>query len=95
MTIRRTLRLAGIAEGVSLLLLLLVAMPLKYLFALPMAVRIAGSLHGMLFLWFCWALFGARLELGFGARRLARLFLAAVLPFGFLFIQRELAEGGR
>jgi len=90
MTIARTLRLVGWAEGSSLLLLSFVAMPLKYVFGLPLAVRLAGSLHGLLFLWFCSTLFGARAELGLRWRTVGLLLLAAALPFGFLFIAREL-----
>ena len=40
------------AEGVSFLVLLLVAMPLKYLANMPMAVTIVGGLHGILFVAF-------------------------------------------
>ncbi|MFN9297548.1 MAG: DUF3817 domain-containing protein, partial [Acidobacteriota bacterium] len=43
------LRWAGWAEGISFLVLLLVAMPMKYLIGEPMAVRVIGSLHGALF----------------------------------------------
>lgn len=46
----RFLRLAGITEGVSFLVLLLIAMPLKYYFGWPLAVKIVGWLHGMLFI---------------------------------------------
>ena len=50
----RTLRILGNIEGVSLLLLLLgVAMPLKYAFGLPLAVKIVGMAHGVLFLAYC------------------------------------------
>jgi integral membrane protein len=55
----RALRNAGLLEGMSLLALLLVAMPLKYAFAYPQAVRLTGSIHGLLFLWFLLALFRA------------------------------------
>ena len=51
-----TLRLVSWIEGASLLLLLFVAMPLKYLADLPMAVQIVGSVHGLLWLVFIGAL---------------------------------------
>jgi integral membrane protein len=47
------LRALGMIEAVSFLLLVGVAMPLKYFADLPLAVKIAGWLHGMLFLAFC------------------------------------------
>jgi integral membrane protein len=43
------LRIIGFIEGVSFLILLLIAMPLKYYFDLPMAVKITGWIHGVLF----------------------------------------------
>mgnify|MGYP001566950446 CR=1 FL=1 len=49
MKLVHTLRLTTLAEGVSFLLLLGVAMPLKYLAGIPLAVAIAGWLHGILF----------------------------------------------
>ena len=42
------LRRLGFAEGVSTLVLFGIAMPLKYLADMPMAMRIVGSLHGFL-----------------------------------------------
>jgi integral membrane protein len=72
------LRKVALAEGVSYLLLLGIAMPLKYLAGMPLAVLIVGSVHGGLFILFCIALarahFAARWPLG----RSAQLFIAAV-----------------
>ena len=45
----KRLRLLSFTEGVSTLLLFGVAMPLKYLWDMPMAVRIVGMIHGALF----------------------------------------------
>ncbi|MEC9073494.1 MAG: DUF3817 domain-containing protein, partial [Myxococcota bacterium] len=47
------LRLIGWIEGTSYLLLVGVAMPLKYLAGQPMAVKITGWIHGLLFMLFC------------------------------------------
>jgi integral membrane protein len=43
------LRFVGIAEGISFLVLLLIAMPLKYYFGLPQMVKVVGWMHGVLF----------------------------------------------
>ena len=45
----KTFRIIAYLEGISFLLLLGVAMPLKYHWGMPLAVRIMGSLHGFLF----------------------------------------------
>ena len=52
----RQLRLVAFSEGLSFVVLLFVAMPLKYIWGLKLAVRIVGSVHGALFLIFLVAL---------------------------------------
>ena len=84
------LRAIGLTEGASYLVLLGVAMPLKYFAGIPMAVKIAGWAHGVLFVLFCAALaqvfFSARWSIG----RAAGVFLAALLPFGTFVIDGRL-----
>jgi integral membrane protein len=80
------LRLLGMLEGVSFLVLLGVAMPLKYLAGQPLAVRIAGSAHGLLFVLFVMAVMHVAVEMRWPLRRIAAALAAAVLPFGpFVF----------
>lgn len=104
MTALRQLRLVALLEGASFLVLLFIAMPLKYLADLPLAVRIVGSAHGMLFLLFLVALYRAASERGWPPRRWLIAFVSSVVPFGtFIFdrsLRREIAEetpspGGR
>ena len=47
------LRIAGILDGISLVVLLFIAMPLKYWMDIPMAVTIAGSIHGFYLCFVC------------------------------------------
>ncbi|KIL45435.1 DUF3817 domain-containing protein [Jeotgalibacillus soli] len=47
------LRVMGYFEGISLLVLLAIAMPLKYVFDIPEAVTLVGSIHGFLFVVYC------------------------------------------
>src|SRR5690606_38959818 len=53
------LRMVGMAEGLSYIALLGIAMPLKYMADMPIAVRIVGSIHGALFVLFGVALIQA------------------------------------
>lgn len=85
-------RLLGMIEGVSFLLLLLVAMPLKYLADQPLAVRYVGWLHGLLFIALLLALFDAWGRKALTLRQCAAVFLAALLPFGPFLIDRRLAR---
>jgi len=84
------LRLVGKLEGVSYLLLLGVAMPLKYLAGMPLAVRITGSVHGALFilLMICLGLAWRRAPLS--RRQVVTVFIASLLPFGPFVIDRRL-----
>lgn len=91
-TLTARLRAIAFVEGLSYLLLLLVAMPLKYLADMPLAVRIVGSVHGFLFIWLALLTLGVmrrrRKSMGFGAR----VGIAALIPFGTFFLDRELYE---
>lgn len=80
------LRKIALAEGVSFLVLLGIAMPLKYFAGYPMAVLVAGSIHGLLFVIFCFALLRAMTAARWSLGRAASVFVASLLPFGpFLF----------
>ena len=88
----RQLRAIALAEGVSFLALLLVAMPLKYLAGIPLAVRVTGLVHGVLFLAFLAALVRAASERGWPLRRSAAALVAAVVPFGTFVFDRSLRQ---
>jgi integral membrane protein len=88
------LRLVGKIEGVSFLILLGVAMPLKYAAGLPIAVKIVGWAHGVLFIVFLLVLWGARRAAKLPIGLSAQVFLAALLPFGPFVIDRRLARFG-
>jgi integral membrane protein len=94
MTAVGRLRAAGMVEGVSFLLLLGVAMPLKYFAGIPLAVKIAGWLHGLLFITFCVFLLMAHGERQWSLRWTALIFVAALLPFGPFVIDRRLRNEG-
>jgi len=84
------LRRAGQIEAISFLLLLGVAMPLKYLAGMPAAVKWVGWIHGVLFIIFCFALLRAMLVARWKIGRAALIFIAALLPFGPFVIDRRL-----
>lgn len=86
------LRLLGMIEGVSFLLLLFVAMPLKYMADMPMAVKYTGWAHGVLFIGFCLALLDVMTNVNWPLRRGALVFIAALLPFGPFVIDKRIRE---
>src|SRR5829696_4576114 len=83
------LRQIGFVEGISFLLLLGVAMPLKYLAGVRMAVTVAGWIHGILFVTFCFALLRVMLHARWSLARGAAVFIAALLPCGPFLIDRR------
>lgn len=91
----QSFRLVALLEGTSYVLLLGVAMPMKYWADLPAAVRVAGSLHGALFVAYgvCAALLLFRGQWSFA--RAAAAMGVSLVPFAtFVFdrsIRRELA----
>lgn len=89
------LRLASLAEGVSFVVLVGIAMPLKYLANQPMAVKIAGMAHGLLFILLCILLFNAVINKTLRGKLAGLVFLAALLPLGPFFADRKLAEEDR
>ena len=78
----RVLRIASLSEGATLLLLLLVAVPLKRMADLPMAVSIVGPLHGAAFLVYSTLVLQALLTRLVSTAEAARLMVAAFIPFG-------------
>jgi integral membrane protein len=86
----RRLRLVGLLEGLSLLALVLVAVPLKHVYGMPLAVRVVGPIHGALFLWFLYALSTVARARNWTARRSATAVVAALIPGGTLVFDRSL-----
>lgn len=90
MTALHQFRLAALLEGWSYLILLFIAMPLKYAAGMPLAVRIVGSVHGFLFLTFIIALYRVIVERNWPLRRALRGFLYSLTPFGAFVFDRSL-----
>ena len=85
-------RRVGQAEGVSYLVLLGLAMPIKYLAHLPEPVYYVGWLHGLLFVAYAWVVFWAYGKNRLPGRWVLWCALASVLPFGPFVIDRKLAD---
>ncbi len=88
----KQLRTIGIIEGYSLLMLLFIAMPIKYGLGEPIVVRIVGSVHGALFVFYVMRLLqiGSELKLSWKTTIVAGI--SAVLPFGFLLFDSYLTK---
>ena len=88
---RDLFRYSGWLEGGSYLLLLLVAMPLKYVWGEPGMVRVVGMAHGLLFLAYVGLAFAMYDREDWPLKKLAWAMVASLLPFGpFVFERRAL-----
>lgn len=84
------LRIAGITEGISFLILMGIAMPLKYFFQQPMAVTVVGWIHGVLFVVFIFLAWEYKTDRNKSAGWFAIAFVAALLPAGTFFFDKKL-----
>ena len=86
-------RIVAFWEGISFLLLLFVAMPLKYGLGMDAAVRIVGMAHGILFVGYCATLALAAKRLG--PRLSALAFALSFVPGGTFWLEARLRRDER
>lgn len=85
------LRLIGFLEGLSLLLLVFVAVPMKYLFHNPMLSKSLGPVHGAIFLLFVLNTLSVGIEQNWKFRTTTwKILLACFIPFGTFYIDRKI-----
>lgn len=84
------LRIIGFAEGVSFLVLLGIAMPLKYMLGLPETVRVVGMIHGLLFVLYVLLVVQVKIEYGWSFRKMLLALLASLVPFGTFWADAKL-----
>ena len=78
-------------EGVSFLLLMGVAMPLKYFAGMPGAVKYAGWAHGLLFIGYCLTNLNAFVSGRIRFKDSVIAFVASLIPFGPFFVDSRFA----
>ena len=79
------LRITGIVEGLSFIILLAVAMPLKYIAGKPEMVSIVGMAHGILFVLYIFLTLMAKVQYPWTWRKVLLLWIASVVPFGTFY----------
>jgi integral membrane protein len=82
-------RKIGLAEGISFLVLLFIAMPLKHFAGMPLAVTVVGGLHGVLFVAFIILARETKSEYKKDIKWLATAVLVSLLPFGTIFMDKQ------
>lgn len=80
-----TLRTAALIEGLTLLILLFIAVPLKHAAGIPMAVSLMGPIHGIAFIGYMALLYRYHAQVKLDGGQQLRLVIAAFIPFGALY----------
>ena len=86
----KNLGLINMVEGYSYLALLFIAMPLKYFFDIPVAVKIAGMAHGVLFIMFGFLLIQAWEDTKWKFKENVIFFIASLIPFGTFYTKNRI-----
>lgn len=82
-------RIVAFLEGVSYVLLLFVATPVKYLANDPQYVKILGMPHGLLFIAYIVLAFTLRRDYNWDNKSFKSILLASIIPFGTFYIDRK------
>lgn len=82
-------RWLGRFEGMSFLVLLLIAMPLKYFAGYPQAVAVVGMAHGILFMLYLLAANYAATTCSWSKKVWFYSYLAAVFPLGTFYFEKR------
>ncbi len=83
-------RWTAFAEGLSYIVLLFIAMPLKYIWAAPTPVRVVGMIHGILFILYVIVGLRASRAESWTRRFEIMAFLASLIPFGTFYLDSHL-----
>ncbi|MGM0518287.1 MAG: DUF3817 domain-containing protein [Campylobacterota bacterium] len=85
-------RIISLLEGLSYLILVFIAMPIKYIGENPYPVKIVGMGHGVLFILFCIFLFEAFKRCNWSLKLSTKYFIYSLIPFGFILIDKSLKQ---
>jgi len=76
-------------EGLSLILLLFIAMPVKYILNQEILVKIIGMAHGVLFVIYVIGAFIIKITYKWSINKLLAVCLASIIPFGTFYLEKK------
>lgn len=82
-------RLVAVLEGISYILLLFIATPIKYLYEEPLYVKLLGMPHGLLFIGYIILAFMFKNEAQWSQPQFGSVLLASIIPFGTFYIDKK------
>ena len=85
----KTFKYIALLEGISLLLLLFFAMPMKYIYEIPVYVKVIGMAHGLLFIAYIALAVMLKIEEQWPIKKLVMVCIASIIPFGTFYIEKK------
>lgn len=82
-------RWISLLEGLSYILLLFIAVPLKYVVGDDFLVKLLGMPHGILFILYLFLAFYLKDSYEWKWNQTAIVFLASIVPFGTFYVDRK------
>lgn len=82
----------AILEGISYLLLLFIAMPLKYWAGIPEGVKYVGWGHGLLFILYVVFLLWCWQTYRWSFKQVILFFVASLLPFAPFWVEKRIKD---
>ena len=82
-------RFISFAEGVSLLFLFGIAMPLKYMFDKPLMVKVVGMAHGVLFIAYVLFAIVYKFKVKWKITQFLIVVFASIIPFGTFYVDKK------
>lgn len=79
-------------EGISFILLVFIASPLKHLGDVAIATKIMGPIHGALWMWFLYLQYVAHKEYKWDIKFNIFAFIMSIVPFGTIWLDKKLKE---
>jgi len=87
--VKSIFRIVSFLEGVSYLLLLFIATPIKYFGDDPSYVKMLGMPHGILFMLYVILAFMLRSEMKWNNKTFSIVLLASIIPFGTFYVDKK------
>ncbi|MCL7752293.1 DUF3817 domain-containing protein [Polaribacter sp. Z022] len=82
-------RIVSLLEGISYLLLLFIATPIKYLQDNPEYVKMLGMPHGILFMLYVVLAFMIKKEMNWDNKTLGIVLACSIIPFGTFYVDKK------
>jgi integral membrane protein len=82
-------KIIAFLEGISLLLLLFFAMPMKYIYEQPIFVKTIGMAHGLLFIAYILLAIMLKIEDKWEIKKFSIICIASIIPFGTFYIEKK------